>query len=312
MSEREEVPVPMSLEAAQRLLELASESNGHAAEVTASLPRLLEDRDERIRRIGVEAAARVLPPEEAEDVLAGRVQDPSQFVRLEAVGQLADLERPSTRHLLAAALADPDFNVRFEAARGMAALHHGAGLEVLIEALDRAHLRFRALGALAQLGDARALPAIRRIHRRWLLNGFERSQAAGAMARLGDPEGASWLIQRTRRRRGLDRALAVELLGEVKAEGAWERLREVLLDPRDPTRGAAARGLGRLGDLRAAADPVSILDAADLPIDLRLDAAEGLCLLGDAGARARVEAAAASWPDSEAREELRRMLGDDR
>jgi len=312
MTESEQPSVATSLDEATRLLDLATDSDANHPELASSAHRLLEDRDERIRRIGVALAARVLPPDDLEELLAARMNDPSPLVRLEAVGQLADLERPSTRPQLAAALSDPEFNVRFEAARGMASFHHAAGLDVLIEALDRGPLRFRALGALAQLGDARALPAIRRLHRRWLLNGFERSQAAGAMARLGDPEGASWLLQRSRRLRGADRSLAIELLGEVKAEGAWERLREVLLDPTDPSRGAAARGLGRLGDVRAAADLVRILEAPELPIDLRLDAAEGLCLLGDAAGRARVEAAAASWPDSEAKAELRGMLGDDR
>src|SRR5919197_5379762 len=184
------------LSAALHLLELADDPDAQGPELTSNAPRLLEDGDERIRRIGVTLAARVLPPEEVQSLLAPRVQDPAQMVRLEAVGQLADLERPSARPLLAAALGDSDFLVRFEAARGLAALHHSAGLEVLIEALDRASLRFRALGALADLGDARALPAVRRLHRRWLISGFERSQAAGALARLGDTAGASWLIQR--------------------------------------------------------------------------------------------------------------------
>jgi HEAT repeat protein len=300
------------LNAARLLFELATDSDARPHELTGIAPQLLDDVDERIRHIGVDLAPRVFPPEEAEALLARRVQDPSDSVRLEAVGQLADLARPSTRTLLAAALEDPDFNVRFEAARGMAALHDSAGLEVLIEALQRSALRFRALGALAELGDARALPAIRRVHRRWIVSAFDRCQAAGAMARLGDAEGASWLLQRTRRYGGVDRGLAVELLGEVKADGAWERLRELLLDPSDPSRGAAARGLGRLGDVRASTDLVRILEAADLPIELRMDAAEGLCLLGDAASRARVEAAAESWPDPEGKAELRGMLGGER
>jgi HEAT repeat protein len=298
------------LEAARLIFELATDSEAPTNELASILPRLLGDPDEGIRRVGVALAARVLPPNEAEDVLVARASEPSTSVRLEAVGQLADLARPSTRPVLAAALEDVDFSVRFEAARGMAALHHGAGLEVLIQALDREHLRFRALGALAELGDARALPAIRRLHRRWMLNGFERSQAAGAMARLGDPEGASWLLERTRRRRGGDRSLAVELLGEVKADGAFERLRQILEDPRDPSRGAAARGLGRLGDPRAVPVLVRVLEAPEGGVDLHLDAAEGLCLLGDAGARAQLEAAADSWPDPDTKAELRAMLED--
>ena len=298
------------LDAARTLLDLAAESRSRADELAPVLPRLLDDPDERIRGIGVALAPRVLPADEAEEILAARASDPSREVRLQAVGQLADLERPSTRPALAASLEDPDFGVRFQAARGMAALRHSAGLEVLIQALDRNYLRFSALGALAELGDARAVPAIRRLHRRWLLNGFERTQAAGAMAKLGDPEGASWLLRRTRRRRGADRSLAVELLGEIKAEGAFERLREILEDPADPSRGAAARGLGRLGDPRAVPLLLRVLEAVGegAPGELRLDAAEGLCLLGDARARQQVEAAAERWPDPDTQDELRAML----
>ena len=298
------------LQAARLLLDLATDSDVPADQLAPVLPRLLEDPDERIRAIAVALAPRVLPVDEAEDILAARAGDPSRDVRLEAVGQLADLERPSTRPVLATALDDPDFSVRFEAARGMVALRHSAGLDVLVQALDRDHLRFRALGALAELGDDRALPAIRRLHRRWFLNGFERTQAAGAMARLGDPEGGTRLLERTRRRRGGDRSLAVELLGEVKAEGAFERLREILEDPRDRSRGAAARGLGRLGDPRAVPVLLRVLEARDESADLRLDAAEGLCLLGDSAVRAQVEAAAAGWSDPDTKDELRAMLED--
>ena len=83
------------------------------------------------------------------------------------------------------------------------------------------------------------------------------------------------------------RGCAVELLGEVKAPGARERLLEVLADPRDPARGAAARGLGRLGD-----------------------AAEGLLALGTASARARV--AALRLSSAEARAELVTLLAEPR
>lgn len=280
------------VEAAGMLVQLALDDGARAPELSASIPRLLADKDDRVRRVGVALAAAVLPVEEAESFLGARLHDESFEVRVEATGQLADLARPSTRGFLAAALQDDAFAIRFEAARGMAALKHSAGLEILMEGLQKDHFRFRALGALAELGDVKALPAIQRIFARWLLPGFERTQAAGAMAKLGDAEGAKWLLQRTRKRRGMDRALAVELLGELRAQGAKERLLEVLRDPKDTERGAAARGLGRLGDPDAIEALASVLNDPKISDHIRADAAEGLCLLSRPEARAKVEAAA--------------------
>lgn len=293
--------------AAQLIVQLALEEPTRRQELGAHLPRLLADRMERVRRAGVQLGALVLDEDEAESFFADRLKDPSDEVRIEAAGQLADLARPSARGILAAALQDPVFPVRFEAARGMAALHHASGLDVLVEALSMNALRFRALGALAELGDPRALPAIQKVHRRWLLPGFERTQAAGAMARLGDPEGARYLMNRVLKRRGPDRALAVELLGEVRAPGAKERLFAVLDDTADRCRGAAARGLGRLGELSAVPRLLALLRSEEVEDDLRLDAAEALCLLEAPEAPPEIEAAAQHAP-AELRAELRMLL----
>lgn len=295
-------------EAAQHLVQLALDDPRRGEELAAHVPRLLDDADPSLRRVGVALAAASLPPDEAEPVLAARLTDKASEVRMEAIGQLADAARPNVRGLFAAALEDPDFRVRFEAARGMATLRHSAGIDVLIEGLDRDHLRFRALGALAELGDVQALPAVRRILDRWLLPGFERTQAAGALAKLGDPAGAEWLMGRTRRRWGIDRALAIELLGEVKAPGARERLLEILADKKDKCRGAAARGLGRLGDPESVGPLSALLQSSTLSADLRLDAAEGLCLLGGPDARSNVERVCSADEDPTIREELRALL----
>src|SRR5437660_462637 len=86
-----------------------------------------------------------------------------------------------------------------------------------------------------------------------------------AVRRLGDPEGARYLMERTRRRWREDRALAVELCGEVKATGALARLLEILGDQKDPCRGAAARGLGRLGDADALSALATVLEEEGQP-----------------------------------------------
>ncbi|HZI05080.1 MAG TPA: HEAT repeat domain-containing protein, partial [Archangium sp.] len=239
-----------------------------------------------------------------------QLADEESLVRLEAAGRLADLTRSDCRGLLARALEDPVFEVRFEAARGMAALKHSAGLEVLVEALEEELLRFRALGALAELGDARALPAVQRLFRRFMLPAFDRTQAAGVLAKLGDAEGATWLLKRTQRKRwswAQDRALAVELCGEVKVPGALERLHTIITNPKDDCRGAAARGLGRLADPKALPWLLALLDEPGVHEDYRLDAAEGLWLLGIPEGRERVRAVLPSL-SQESRAELSELI----
>ena len=145
-------------DAAERLHELAVEAPDRWPELTELIPRLLADEQDDVRRVAVALGALMLEPEDAGTFLGLRMKDPSATVRLEAVGQLADLGRPEGRGVLAAGLQDPSFGVRFEAARGMATLRHSAGMEVLVEALEQDALRFRALGALAELATRRRCP----------------------------------------------------------------------------------------------------------------------------------------------------------
>lgn len=295
-------------EAADQLFQLASEEPSRAEDFTGALTRLLADPQPEVRRAGVKLSTVVLPAGELADALVARLRDEEWQVRLEATGRLADLARPELRGALASMLEDPIPEVRFEAARGIAALKHPAGLEVLVEALDADLLRFRALGALAQLEDARVLPAVKRLFHKWLLPAFDKTQAAGVLAKLGDAEGAAYLLQRTRKKWSQDRALAVELCGAVKAPGALERLKEILEDPKDECRGAAARGLGWLGDARALPWLGALLEDTAAVEDFRLDAADGLCRLGLPEARERVRAAVPTFSSPEARAELEELL----
>src|SRR5215813_10707603 len=192
--------------------------------------------------------------------------------------------------------------------RSRAGLGGASGIQVLTDSLQKGELRFRALGALAGLGDARALPAIQALFNRLWLPPYERTQAAGALAKLGDREAAQYLLGRTEKRRAVDRAFAIELCGEVKAPTALERLKAILSNEADECRGAAARGLGRLGDQSALPALLSVMKDEAQSDDLRLDAAEGACRLGGPQARAHVESLLASLQAAEAREEARELL----
>ncbi len=294
--------------ALEHLLSLTAREDAEAAPFVELLPRLVADPEPAVRRAAASLAATVLEGPALEAFLTARLADPSPNVRVEAAGQLADLRPPSARVALTPLLRDPAFPVRFEAARGIAEVGHSAGREVLEEGLHRGDFRFRALGALAALGDVKALPAIRKVFNRWWLPGFERTQAAGALARLGDAEGAQYLAKRISRRGGLDRAMAIELCGEVNAPDAARQLKAILADPKDLCRGAAARGLGRLKDATAEPLLVALLEGASTPEELRLDAAEGLCLLGTPAARAHVERALAAAPSGPFKAELEESL----
>src|SRR6185369_9820779 len=100
------------------------------------VPELLASEDATLRTCGVALAAVILDEATLEPLLTKQLADTSAEVRLEATANLADFAEPHLRPALAAALQDEDFGVRFEAARGMAALRHSAGLDVLLEALN--------------------------------------------------------------------------------------------------------------------------------------------------------------------------------
>jgi len=283
----------------------------HGEQLRGVLPGVLADGSARVRRLGLVLASGLLQGADELMPLATRfVQDPDGGVRLEAVGVLGELGLAETRGALAAALEDDDAEVRFEAACGMAGLHHSAGLEVLVEALDVAAWRFRALACLGLLGDVRALAAVQVLARKFFLSSFDRTQAMGVALKLGDSSAARHLFERSRKRWGPDRAYALELLGELKPDGARARLTEVVLDAKDKCRGAAARALGRHGGEGVGEQLLSLFQDATLPESVRLDAAEGLVLLGEPRWREHLCGAVDALPGAEAQQELKALLED--
>lgn len=294
-------------EAAEALCEVAADLGEAAApELAPVVVRLLSDRQSEVRAAGLALGAQVSPPDEAEALLVRHLADANERVRVEAAGRLADLALPSSRGSLAAAMQDPAFSVRFEAARGMAALQHSAGLDVLLEGLNHADFRFRALSALAQLNDPAALPRVRALFKKWFLPAFDRTLAAAVLGRLGDQAGVDHLYARAAKRWTADRAMAIELLGELKVSGARARLEQIAKDPVDTCRGAAARALGRLGDIASAAVLMNIAREGGANDDLKLDAAEGLWALGTDEAKSFVRGLELRGDD--AKRELNELL----
>lgn len=276
--------------------------------LASELPAWLADPDGGVRAAALGLAAEVLPVAEATPILGERLGDPDVRVRVEAASLLADLARPELRGSLARALEDEAFEVRFEAARGMASLRHAAGLDVLLTALEDGDWRYRALGALGELADPRSIPAVRKVFGRWFLNAFERARAATVLAILGEADAGAYLRKRLKKRWSPDRAIVAEMIGEAKVEGARELLERMVKNPKEPVRGAAARGLGRLGGAGVLEVLGAVLDEAGLEPDYRLDVLEGLCLLRTEKAHARVREVLSSMEWSDAKADLEAWL----
>ena len=302
--EREKKPEDRA-DVAEQLCQLAHDAPPGAREDFAPIMvRLIADSQPLVRSAGLALGSQLLEPQEARELFTRHLSDAAPRVRAEAAGRLADSRGPRVARRARCRARRPHSSVRFEAARGIAALGHPAGLDVLVAALNDAELRFRALSALAELKDPRALPPVKQLFRRWLIPNFERTQAAAVLARLGDPDGEKHLLARAAKKWTEDRPMALELLGEIKAASAQQTLAAILANPADLCRGAAARGLGRLGTPDAQRTLTDALAAAD--DDLKVDIAEGLLLVGTPEARAAAAAIRVQAP--EARGELEAIL----
>lgn len=236
--------------------------------------------------------------------LIEHLAEPEGDARLDLVEALS-LVGEEARDLLVRFLSDELFEIRFAAAGGLIEVGEPRCFEVLCEGLGFSDTRYLALSGLYRLGDARALEPARAVFGKLFISRFERAAAAGLLAKLGDEEGRRFLVDRLRHRRGLERGLVLEILGELKAADAYETIRAVLLDRRDPFRGAAARALGCLGNPDALGVLAATLGNPDEETELRMDAAEGLMNLGTAEARQALEAARARLESTSAGGALR-------
>src|SRR3954462_9738412 len=95
--EQKDTAPEVRADAAEALVHLAADHVDRYEELRFAIPQLLEDSQSGVRRAVVTLAALVLPEAEGDEFLAARLRDPSDEVRMEAAGQLADRGRPSIR-----------------------------------------------------------------------------------------------------------------------------------------------------------------------------------------------------------------------
>lgn len=270
------------IDASRELLDRWRSGEPEAAGIFAPrLPDLLDDAEPLVRISALQGVRLLRKPESLQACESGvlaLLADAVPQVRTAALWAAIRLPGDAARAQVRAALQSPEETLRFAAACALADVGDAAALPELAAALRDGYRRQEALSALMSLGNPAALPEIATLFDDEGLGEFDRTLVAAALVRFGDPRGAAHLVSRIETESD-DRPIAAEWAGRLGVQDAVPALSELAQNEGDPAQGAAVRALGRLKApgaeerlLKLAADP----DAAE---DLRMDALEGLAEL---------------------------------
>ena len=273
----------LRVDASRALLERWRGGDPQAAEVLAPrLADLLDDSEPLVRLAALSGVRLLRKPENLEKCASGTLAllaDNAAQVRTTAVWAAIRLPGAAARHQIRALLAATEEPMRFAAACALADVGDAAALPELTAALRDDHRRQEAISALMSLGDAAALPEIGQLFEEESLGDFDRTLVAAALARFGDARGRAHLVERIESASD-DRPIAAEWAGRLGVQDAIAALSELADDEGDPARGAALRALGRLRAPGAEERLLSVAADTEAADDLRMDAAVGLAELG--------------------------------
>lgn len=149
-----------------------------------------------------------------------------ELSRMTTTERMGETKNPLSSQELLEALADPSFNVRFEAIQAIGRMPAQPELvDALLDVLHKpaSELSMVAARALGRLGDTRAIPPLRQS----LVSGywFLEANSARALAMLGDLESIPVLLQKLREAPNERFKLAfVSALGKLRAEEAVDDL----------------------------------------------------------------------------------------
>jgi HEAT repeat protein len=267
------------VDASRGLLDQVRSGHSDASDALASrLGDLLVDEEPGVRVTALLAVRLLRGPEALEphaSAVLALLADPAAQVRTAAVYSAAHLPGETARVQVRAVLSSEEEPMRFAAACALSELHDPTAIPELTAALRDDYRRQEALSAIMSLGDPTAVPAVSALFEEESLGEFDRTMAAAALARLGDPRGSAHLCARIAE--GSDDApIAAEWAGRLGVALAVTALEETAEREGDAARGAALRALGRLHAPGAEARLLALLGSADEAEDVRMDAAEGL------------------------------------
>jgi HEAT repeat protein len=192
----------------------AAQIGGDAALVY--LTRALQSDRPEVRFQAVAGVAE-LAPDEASSLLLPLLTDPDDEVRAQVVSALSQLDEPVLLGHLAGALNDRADNVRLEAALALAALGDPRAEAPLLSALRNRNRVAEVARGLSELGCTQAADGIAEIARSFFTAPHLRAELGAALVKLGDARGVPALRRVLSGLRSDARSYAVELAREVDA-----------------------------------------------------------------------------------------------
>ncbi len=179
-------------------------------------------------------------------------QNAARRMRTQARG-LRGIDDPHAIRLLAEALRDDDYSVRWAVVGALAWLRDDASIPMLLEALHDKHftVRLAVIRAFEEIGSAAVSPAL--IESLRDPNALVREKAAEALGQLRADDAEDALLAALKDREPFVRRAAAEALGELRGPIKSAALIGALNDEDVFVRMAAAEALGRLGEVSAVA-----------------------------------------------------------
>ncbi len=170
------------------------------------------------------------------------------------LGVLEDRSERPTERIRSNGSRDTEGQIRqdrYYAARMLGTLKRPEAVPALIGATRDSSVNMAAAIALGEIGDRRAIPALRA-----MVSEFpdERIWSGYGLAALGEPEGFEMLSELAAPDEGRhwgERRRAVEMLGQTRDSRALPTLLEALKDEHPNVRVSAAQALGTVGDPKA-------------------------------------------------------------
>ncbi|MFI5494822.1 HEAT repeat domain-containing protein [Actinoplanes sp. NPDC051859] len=236
------------------------------------------------------------------------VKDESAEVRLACATTLGRLRARQGVGVLAAALADAAATVRVGAARALAELADARTVPALIRALEDEHdhhVQSALAAALGRLRTTEAVPGLIMALTETSLT--VRMDACRALGAIRDPAAIPALARRLQDHAGAVRGEALKALGEIGDPSATPHLIEALQHEEAQTRAMAATSLGKIGDPRGI-DPVLRALTDDNPY-VRSGAAGALGRFPDRRIAARLNEVVRQDPHSAVRSSAISSLG---
>lgn len=180
-------------------------------------------------------------------ILVDATRDPSETVRLRAVGALAARPNPEAIPALTAALTDASIEVRMAAVPALGVAGTVESFEALLRTLSGAQpeLRERIAEALSGVGRHHLLRSIEELARSEQLD--VRLGVAWTLGKIGDQTGVPVLCEFLRDSDARLRASAAGALGKIPVVDAVRALVLAADDPDPKTRAAVVNALGKCG-----------------------------------------------------------------